>query len=153
MHELYGLLYRSRASRALDERDLLPILTTSLRNNARVGVTGVLLYGPPDAPPEADPDAPISPLLVPFEGPGVFVQWLEGPEEAVRATYHRIEEDARHTEVEVLGDGVHRRDRRLFPSWAMALEMGFPLPETPDEIAAFAAAHSSAPKPTDPAAQ
>lgn len=148
MSDLFGLLYRSRAARALDERDLLPLLMASLRNNARVGVTGLLLYGPPDAPPPVDEDAPPAAVLVPFDGPGVFVQWLEGPEDAVRATFDRIRADARHTGVEVLGESGDR-ERRLFPSWAMALEMGYPLPATATEMEAFAAAQESAP-PTDP---
>ena len=152
MPDLFGLLYRSRATRPLDERDLLPILTASLRNNARAGVTGLLLYGPPDAPIPADEDDPPSTLLVPFSGPGVFVQWLEGPEAAVRATYSRIHADSRHTGVEVL-DEVEALPRRLFPSWAMALEMGYPLPGSAAEIAAFAAAQETSAPPPDPAAR
>ena len=153
MSDLFALLYRSRAVRALDERDLLPVLTTSLRNNARAGVTGLLLYGPAEAPPPTDDDAPLSSVVVPFDGPGVFVQWLEGPKAAVRETFERISADPRHTDVHMLGDGLIRRERRLFPSWAMALEMGYPLPATPEEMEAFAAAHEPAPTPTDPAAR
>lgn len=153
MSDLYALLYRSRATRALDERDLLPILTSSLRNNARAGITGLLLYGPAEAPPPADDDAPPSTNVVPFDGPGVFVQWLEGPMDALRSTYDRISADPRHADVQMLGDGLVRRERRLFPSWAMALEMGYPLPSTVDEMEAFAAAHQPAPPPSDPAAR
>lgn len=129
---LYTLLYRSHATRELDERDLLPILMTSMRNNARVGVTGLLLYGPPRPLPAPDPDAPPSSVVIPFEGPGVFVQWLEGPEEAVRATYERIHADARHADVEILGESG--RDRRLFPHWSMGLETVCALPETAADV-------------------
>lgn len=153
MPGLHALLYRSRATRELDERDLLPLLTSSLRHNARAGVTGLLLYGPAEPLPPPAPDAPPSPLLVPFEGPGVFVQWLEGPEAAVRATFERITLDARHTDVVLLGEGMHRRERRLFPQWAMALETRTVLPATPEEIASFAVRHPEEPPPSDPAAR
>ena len=133
---LYTLLYRSRATRELDERELLPILMTSMRNNARVGVTGVLLYGPPAPLPEPDDDAPAPDTVVPFAGPGVFVQWLEGPEDAVRATYERIDHDPRHTDVEILATGT--REARLFPVWSMALETVRRLPETDEDIAKIA---------------
>ena len=153
MSGLYALLYRSRATRELDERDLLPILTSSLRNNARVGVTGLLLYGPAAPVPPPDSDVPPAPLLVPFEGPGVFVQWLEGPEAAVRETFERISLDSRHTDVVLLGEGMHPRERRLFPQWAMALETRPVLPTTPEEVAAFATARPAADPPSDPAAR
>jgi hypothetical protein len=153
MPDLYALLYRSRATRPLDERDLLPILTASLRNNARAGVTGLLLYGPAEPLPPPDPDAPPSRLLVPFEGPGLFVQWLEGPEAAVRATFERISLDPRHTDLELLGDGMHRRERRLFPQWAMGLETRAVLPASPEEVGSFALSPPEAPPPPDPAAR
>ncbi len=138
MPSLNTLLYRSRATRELDERDLLPILMSSMRNNARVGVTGLLLYGPPTPLPEPDADTPPATTVVPFEGPGVFVQWLEGPEAAIRATYERIDADARHDDVEILDAGTS--DRRLFPHWSMALETVRALPETADDIARLAEA-------------
>ena len=135
MPEFHSLLYRSRATRALDERELLPILMASLRNNARAGVTGVLLYGPPEPLPEPeDDDLPLS--VVPFEGPGVFVQWLEGPHDAVQQTYERIGQDPRHTDVEVITTGT--RTDRLFPVWAMALETVRQLPESESDIVRLA---------------
>lgn len=136
MPHLYTLLYRSRATRALDERELLPILMASMRNNARVGLTGLLLYGPPEPLPEPEPDAPPATNVIPFEGPGVFVQWLEGPEDAVRATYGRIGADPRHTDVRILDAGTS--ERRLFPHWSMALETVRALPETMDDVIRFA---------------
>jgi hypothetical protein len=135
MPPLHTLLYRSHATRALDERELLPILMTSMRNNARVGLTGLLLYGPPE--PLAESDAPPSTNVIPFEGPGVFVQWLEGPEEAVRATFERIGRDRRHAGVELVAQGT--REARLFPHWSMALETTLALPETAADVERFAA--------------
>jgi hypothetical protein len=136
MPTLHTLLYRSRATRELDERELLPILMTSMRNNARVGVTGILLYGPPTPLPEPDPDAPPVAAVVPFEGPGVFVQWLEGPEAAVEKTYARIDADPRHTDVEILDRGTS--ERRLFPHWSMGLNTVRSLPETTGDVIRFA---------------
>lgn len=133
---VFGLLYRSRATRDLDERELLPILMASMRNNARAGVTGVLLYGPSTPLPERGEFDPQPSTVVPFEGPGIFVQWLEGPIEAVQETLERIGRDARHTDVEVLEQGEH--DMRLFPHWAMALETCRRLPSSIEDIIAVA---------------
>lgn len=55
------------------------ILEQSQRNNARVGVTGALIFNN-----------------------GVFGQVLEGPMEAVELTFDRIQADPRHKEVTVL---------------------------------------------------
>ena len=47
----------------------------------------------------------------------LYLQLLEGPKEAVEATYTRITRDDRHLEVQRL---VSRPiDNRLFPDWAM----------------------------------
>jgi hypothetical protein len=132
---LHTILYRSRATRELDERELLLILMSSMRNNARVGLTGLLLYGPPEPLPASDDPPPST--VVPFEGPGVFVQWLEGPEDAIRATFERIGRDRRHTDVDVLARGT--REARLFPHWSMALETVRALPETAADVERFAA--------------
>jgi hypothetical protein len=134
MPSLHTLLYRSHATRPLDERELLPILMSSMRNNARVGLTGLLLYGPPSPLPESDDPPPSN--VIPFEGAGVFVQWLEGPKDAVRETFERIGRDRRHADVEILAEGS--REARLFPHWSMALETVRALPETAEDVARFA---------------
>ncbi len=130
--DLYTLLYHSRAVRPLDERDLLLLLMSSMRHNTRIGVTGLLLYGPPAPLPEPDESTPPPTAVVPFEGNGAFVQWLEGPESTVRATYDRIARDDRHTDLELLHTAPS--DERLFPYWAMSLETTQALPRTPAEI-------------------
>jgi hypothetical protein len=139
MADLFTLLYRSRAVRALDAHDLLRLLMISLRNNARDGITGVLLYGPLDPVPGAEADLAVLTSVVPFDGPGAFVQWLEGPEDMVRALYFdRIAHDARHTDLVLIETGTSTH--RLFPHWAMALEPSRALPSSVAAIARLAAA-------------
>ena len=138
MTDLFTLLYRSRAVRVLDANDLLRLLMISLRNNARDGITGVLLYGPTEPLPGAEADLMMLSSDIPFEGPGAFVQWLEGPEAAVRSLYFdRIAHDTRHTDLALLETGTSTH--RLFPHWAMALEPSRALPASVDAISRLAA--------------
>lgn len=122
---VYALLYRSSAAVEVTDGVVLDILTTSLRNNARLGITGLLLYVSPSAAP-----LPAGRGL----GVGRFAQWLEGPEASVRSLYYdRIAVDARHRECRVNAEGLTGdllgQNLRLFPQWSMALER----PPTPLE--------------------
>jgi len=47
----------------------------------------------------------------------LYLQWLEGPEPAVRGAYARITRDTRHLDVRCLLSGPV--EARLFPDWAM----------------------------------
>jgi hypothetical protein len=87
------LIYASRPF-GFDEAMLAAILTVSRRLNERDDITGALIC-------RGD----------------LYLQLLEGPQEAVEAAYRRIEKDHRHLEVRVLS----RRTvtERLFPAWAM----------------------------------
>lgn len=120
---LYVLLYQSRAARGIDSSDLRDILETAVARNAEHGVTGLLLYGEIALLPDI---------------PGMFVQWIEGPEAAVRSLFGSIERDPRHTEIEMLADGPARAvtgaDARLFPAWAMAVKC---LADVPATLAGF----------------
>ncbi|MFC5556033.1 BLUF domain-containing protein [Methylobacterium iners] len=71
------------------------ILEVSRINNARVGVTGALLFNS-----------------------GCFAQVLEGPQEAVEATFERIQRDDRHGEVSLMSVGPIAD--RCFTNWSMA---------------------------------
>jgi hypothetical protein len=99
---LNRLIYVSRFSPHFpgepEEQDLVlkAILRVSLRLNGDAGVTGLLLVHQRH-----------------------FMQVLEGPAEAVTATYERILKDERHTDVRLLG--VNRSERRAFPDWAMSV--------------------------------
>lgn len=91
---LTRLIYASRAVEALKAEDVESILVVSRSNNAKVGVTGVLVYGARE-----------------------FLQCLEGGREAVNATYARILRDPRHSEVTILD--FAEIERREFAHWAM----------------------------------
>ena len=75
-------------------RDFMGILAKSQVNNARVGVTGALMFNA-----------------------GCFAQVLEGPLAAVEATFERIQRDERHGEVNLLA--LQPIARRAFPDWSM----------------------------------
>ena len=88
------LIYISTSRTVISATELNSILTVSRRNNARIGVTGLLVAGHRR-----------------------FLQALEGPPEAVEATFRRIGADPRHFAVVTL-----RRDEvasRTFPEWTM----------------------------------
>lgn len=70
------------------------ILAASQRNNAAAGVTGALIFNS-----------------------GLFGQVLEGPEEAVEATFLRIRADPRHGAVTMLGSKPVIE--RAFGDWSM----------------------------------
>lgn len=96
---LHRLVYYSRnciaASPEAMEREIAQILATSQVNNARVGVTGALMFNQ-----------------------GCFAQVLEGPQAAVEATFERIQQDVRHGDVSLLSFGP--AEARGFPVWSMA---------------------------------
>lgn len=96
------LLYISTARTPINPTELDGILRVSRRNNAAVGVTGLLVAGGRR-----------------------FLQALEGPEDAVRSTYARIQADPRHFAVVVLADQAIVE--RSFASWSMGYQPGAPL--------------------------
>lgn len=95
--ELYSLVYTSFAVTLLDESELEALLAHSRAANEQADITGMLLYRN-----------------------GRFIQYLEGPEQAVRALLARISVDTRHTDVRVLVDT--RPPARQFTEWTMGYE-------------------------------
>jgi len=97
--DLYRLVYYSRNTIfGVDEEvtdSVDGILAASQRNNARVGVTGALMFTD-----------------------GFFAQVLEGKMSAVEEVFERIQLDDRHAEVQLLS--FTAVDKRVFPNWAMA---------------------------------
>jgi hypothetical protein len=88
------VIYASNAIDGLSESDLQHILLASQRNNAAVGLSGMLLYGH-----------------------GHFIQALEGPAEGLEQMMARIGADGRHTRVRVLlSRSIEARD---FAGWSM----------------------------------
>jgi hypothetical protein len=89
------LIYASSSVRMMSDEELLQILEKSRENNAKLGVTGMLLY----------------------KG-GNFLQVLEGEEAAVMATYDKIVQDSRHHGLMIF---VKRPlEKRQFENWEMA---------------------------------
>jgi hypothetical protein len=92
---LARLIYASRSNRFFTETELADLVARSSARNATAGITGSLVY--------CD---------------GYFLQWLEGNEHAVRATFERISKDPRHRDVQemscrpILG--------RSFGQWGMS---------------------------------
>jgi Sensors of blue-light using FAD len=107
-----SFLYTSSSPFLLPETELVDILRVSQANNARVGITGMLLY----------------------KG-GNFMQVIEGPDEAVATVYQRIRRDPRHHAIEtLLDDPLAERD---FPSWSMGFQNMDHLPS--DALPGFSA--------------
>lgn len=88
------LLYASAAQHRFTADELAELLQRARARNQANGVSGVLLYHE-----------------------GSFLQVLEGPEEAVDATYARIELDKRHGRVLVLQRAPI--EERSFEGWSM----------------------------------
>lgn len=92
---IFQLLYTSTAKHAMAQSELDTILESAQRNNAKVGVTGFLI----------------------FDGKS-FIQLLEGGERDVQAVYKKILDDPRHSQVEPLLQDM--KPTRSLSNWAMA---------------------------------
>jgi hypothetical protein len=102
VNTIYYLAYASTAARPFTELELLALLAQSRDANARLDVTGMLLYAPAPG------------------GPGSFVQVLEGPRASVQALYVKIIRDTRHRECVVLEEGT--LFQRRFAEWTMGFK-------------------------------
>ncbi|MGB3626193.1 MAG: BLUF domain-containing protein [Henriciella sp.] len=92
------IIYLSSARHNLKPPHIKDILTVSRENNRKADMTGLLVFHD-----------------------SVFLQVLEGPDEAVSETYARIERDWRHTDCRVLFD--EPVVERAFAEWAMAYKI------------------------------
>ncbi|TPG46471.1 BLUF domain-containing protein [Roseomonas nepalensis] len=90
------IVYRSRAVAPLSDQDLQRLMRTAQARNGREGITGVVLYDERQ-----------------------FFQWLEGPEEGVKRVMGSIQNDRRHTDLEVLTH--YASPTRRFSGWDMKL--------------------------------
>ena len=82
----------------IDDEDIDQIVEKSRNNNPQVGITGALIYHK-----------------------GLFVQVLEGDEQAVDSLMGRINRDARHYDVIQLCSETIEPEQRICPNWHMAL--------------------------------
>jgi hypothetical protein len=110
---LFSLVYVSSATGSFRPGDLKRILEISRRNNAAVGITGLLLHVG-----------------------GNFMQALEGEAHAVQALYGRIALDPRHGRLQtILARPI---EDRAFPDWSMAFrEAGELDPTQRDGVSSF----------------
>ena len=88
--------YTSLAALDLDERQLLDIHAAARDLNGIDGITGLLI----------------------FNGTH-FLQWIEGPPQAIDDLVERLRRDPRHTAFELREE--HFADERLFGDWSMEL--------------------------------
>lgn len=93
---LSQLLYISDAVEPMTPTKLNAIHTTSMRNNAIHGITGILFFSD-----------------------GQFVQFIEGQADLVRALFQTIRRDPRHESIKLLFD--RPTDEREFENCSMAL--------------------------------
>ncbi|WDQ16096.1 BLUF domain-containing protein [Rhodopirellula sp. P2] len=94
---LTELVYCSVATRDMSAEDLKGLLDQSRQKNARLSVTGILLYS--DQSRE-------------------FIQLLEGEQDAIEQLMEVITVDDRHTSVDVMYQGNIKT--RSFDGWSMA---------------------------------
>ncbi len=93
--DICNVLYCSHATALMNDAELARIVKSSAANNPARKVTGLLVYGG-----------------------GMFLQWLEGPREAVESLMTTLANDPRHETIVRLQelDGLKER---LYPKWAM----------------------------------
>jgi Sensors of blue-light using FAD len=105
---MYSVVYVSSATVDFSSAQLVQLLDVSRRNNAVVGVTGMLLYKD-----------------------GNFMQVLEGEQQAVQDVYTRVARDTRHAGVLRLLREEY--SQRQFPNWSMGFRHA---DQVPAELAA-----------------
>jgi len=93
------IVYISTARQRFSNKELNEVLLKSRLNNGRAGVTGLLVSGGKR-----------------------FIQALEGPVDAVEATFERIKADQRHFAVVPLS--IKEVQTREFGTWSMGYEAG-----------------------------
>ncbi len=94
---MYLLVYVSTAVQPFTDDQLISLLRQSREKNARLGITGLLLYKA-----------------------GNFMQLLEGPKDAVVSLANSIKADPRHHGMIVVLQEDH--DQREFPGWDMKFQ-------------------------------
>ncbi len=94
---MLSLVYISSATTELSDEELVHLLQQSRDKNAKLDITGMLLYKD-----------------------GNFMQAIEGPDHAVRELFETICADDRHRGViQLLEQAIGERE---FPGWSMAFQ-------------------------------
>jgi hypothetical protein len=104
---MWSITYMSTEVAPFTRSQLYDLLTASRKKSARLGVTGLLLY----------------------KG-GIFIQTIEGDDDAVTDLYESIRSDARHRDVTTVFSG--RVPAAKFPNWTMGFrDLNLHAPELP----------------------
>ena len=107
MSKLKNVLYVSSAIRKLSKEELHTRLLKFRENNERNGISGVLVYQE-----------------------GTYLQFIEGPVEAVNVLVATIAEDKSHKDIITLRE--QEAELRLFPDWSMGFKEMTGVEELPD---------------------
>ena len=99
--KLATIAYRSKAIAPLSECQLHDLLLTSQTNNRKSGLTGLLIYDE-----------------------GKFFQWIEGEPDQLANMWGAIQQDQRHTDIELIGQ--QSVPLRFFGDWDMRLSVRSP---------------------------
>src|SRR5210317_1400800 len=91
------IIYLSSATRTMSQADLEDILRTARENNARLGITGMLLYGNK-----------------------TFIQILEGEEGVVHELVKTIKRDPRHTNFQIVKEKPI--EQHEYADWSMGFK-------------------------------
>ncbi len=107
---MHRLIYLSQTTRPMTSMETGRLIAKAQEKNAKAGLTGMLV------------------LLQ-----SRFLQVLEGPETALTQCYGRIQQDKRHSHMQLLNSTpIHSR---AFPDWKMSLFHPEQLPEHAKEAA------------------
>jgi Sensors of blue-light using FAD len=92
-----SLLYISQRTDSCTQEEIDDILACAVANNAKLDITGMLLYSD-----------------------SKFIQVLEGEGQAVTDLFYRIKMDKRHHDVHLLS--ISKIPQKVFPGWHMGFE-------------------------------
>lgn len=98
MTSIHYIIYVSSAVKPMSEEEIQEILAQAKIKNERLKVTGLLVYRS-----------------------GNFIQYIEGPGDAVDSLYQSICKDIRHRDMTVLDQGMV--NARLFGDWKMGYKL------------------------------
>ena len=101
---MHRLVYLSNAVGEFGPEEVAQIISASRRFNAKLGITGILLYHE-----------------------GRIFQELEGEASAIKRAFNRIKRDKRHTDIEVVEFGPAQG--RAFEGWSLGFDQPDALPE------------------------
>lgn len=92
--DMFAVVYASRATKEISPVEIDRLLVSARTNNARLGVSGVLLYGRKQ-----------------------FFQYFEGTREGIDEVYERVRQSSLHTDIVELENTPITQ--RLFNRWFM----------------------------------